>query len=122
MKPIIEAVTKRHKERSKSSDTWQLYVEEVEYSTELSQRKSVSLNYETRLQERKDMEIKRQQFDERRKELGQSDVGIFRLDDGLSVGEGNLQEELENEKKRKENIDTPTREAANIAADLVNYY
>ena len=68
------------------------------------------------------MEIKRQQFDERRKELGQSDVGIFRLDDGLSVGEGNLQEELENEKKRKENIDTPTREAANIAADLVNYY
>lgn len=122
MAPIIEAVTERHVERSQESDAWQLFVDEVAYSTELSERKEVSLNYEQRLQERKDMEEKRQLFNERRKALGQSDVGIFRLDDGLSFGEGNLKEELENEKRRKENIDTPTREAANIAADLVEFY
>lgn len=122
MKPIIKAVTKRHEERSKESGSWQLFVDEVAYSVQLSERKEVSLNYEKRLQERKDMEERRQQFNERRKALGESDVGIFRLDDGLSFGEGNLQEELENEKRRKENIDTPTREAANIAADLANFY
>ncbi|CAM5185679.1 carboxy terminal-processing peptidase [Oligella ureolytica] len=122
MEPIIAVVSRRHKERTQASDTWQLLVDEVAYSSKLSDRKEVSLNYETRLQERKEMEEQRQQFNERRKELGQSDVGIFRLDDGLSFGEGNLQEELENEKKRKENIDTPTREAANIAADLVRLY
>ena len=122
MEPILKGVKKRHAERTGESEAWQLLVDEVGYSAKLSERKEVSLNYETRLQERKDMEAQRQQFDERRKALGQSDVGIFRLDDGLSFGEGNLQEELENEKKRKENIDTPTREAANIAADLVDFY
>ncbi|MDO5666396.1 MAG: carboxy terminal-processing peptidase [Alcaligenaceae bacterium] len=122
MKPIIQAVTERHNKRSKESGSWQLFADEVAYSTQLSERKEVSLNFEQRLQERKDMEEQRQQFNERRKELGQSDVGIFRLDDGLSFGEGNLKEELENEKRRKENIDTPTREAANIAADLVHFY
>lgn len=122
MDPIIKVATKRHEERSKDSEVWQLLVDEVQYSAKLSQRKEVSLNYETRLKERKEMEEIRQEFNERRKELGQSDVGIFRLDDGLSFGEGNLQEELESEKKRKENIDTPSREAANIAADLVHLY
>lgn len=122
MEPIIDAVSKRHEKRSQESGTWQLLVDEVAYSSKLSDRKEVSLNYEKRLQERKEMEEQRQEFNERRKELGQSDVGIFRLDDGLSFGEGNLQEELENEKKRKENIDTPTREAVNIAADLVRFY
>ena len=121
MKPIIDKVTKRHEKRSKDSGLWQLLVDEVAYSAKLSERKEVSLNYEKRLQERKEMEDQRHQFNERRKELGQSDVGIFRLDDGLSFGEGNLKEELENEKKRKENIDTPTREAANIAVDLVYF-
>ncbi len=122
MKPIIKAVSQRHNERTKESESWQLLVDEVAYSSRLSDRKEVSLNYEQRVQERKEMEEQRQDFNDRRKELGQSDVGIFRLDDGLSFGEGNLQEELENEKKRKENIDTPTREAVNIAADLVYFY
>lgn len=122
MKPIIAAVAKRHEERSKSSEAWQLLVDEVAYSAKLSERKEVSLSYETRLQERKEMEEQRHEFNERRKKLGQSDVGIFRLDDGLSFGEGNLHEELENEKRRKENIDTPTREAVNIAVDLADYY
>lgn len=122
MKPIIEQVTKLHRERAKESGSWQLYVDETDYSMKLSERKEVSLNYETRLQERKDMEQQRQQFNERREALGEADVGMFRLDDGLSFGEGNLKEELEIEKRRKENIDTPTREAANIAADLVGLY
>ena len=35
------------------------------------------------------------------------------------MGEGNLKQELEDEKKRKDNIDAIARESANIAADLV---
>ena len=122
MQPIIKELRKLHEQRAKESGSWQLYVDETDYSVKLSERKEVSLNYEKRLQERKDMEQQRQQFNERRKALGESDVGVFRLDDGLSFGEGNLKEELEIEKRRKESIDTPTREAANIAADLVDLY
>lgn len=122
MAPIIAEATRLHEERTSESESWQLLVDEVNYSRKLSERKEVSLNYETRMQERQEMEAQRQEFNERRQALGESDVGIFRLDDGLSFGEGNLQEELENEKKRKENIDTPTREAAHIAANLVALY
>ena len=66
------------------------------------------------------MEAQRKDCEARREELGESDVGGFRLDDGLQAGEGNLKEELANEKKRKDNIDIAAKEAANIVADMVN--
>ncbi|WP_051532340.1 carboxy terminal-processing peptidase [Brackiella oedipodis] len=116
----LSQLKSQHEERADSSDSWKLFKEEQEYSLELSNRKKTSLNYDDRVKERQEMEKKRESFNERRKALGESDVGVFKLDDGLSYGEGDLKKELADEEKRKKNLDTSAREAANIALDMTH--
>ncbi|NLY65474.1 MAG: carboxy terminal-processing peptidase [Alcaligenaceae bacterium] len=120
LKEKIAELVKKHKQRVEVSGSWKLMQDELAYARKLSDQKVISLNYETRLDERAKMENQRKDFEARRKDLGESDIGSFRLDDGLLAGEGNLKEELANEKKRKENIDAAAREAANIVADLID--
>ena len=120
LKPTIVNLARLHKDRVNESGSWKLMQDELDYARKLSDQKVISLNYQTRLEERENMETQRKDFEARRKELGESDVGGFRLDDGLQAGEGNLKEELANEKKRKDNIDIAAKEAANIVADMVN--
>lgn len=116
---VIASLTEQHQERAKTSGSWGLMLDETQYALGLSQRKTYSLNLNTRQAEREQMSETYKEFEERRKALGESDVATFKLDDGLAHGEGNLKQELEDEKKRKENIDAIARESANIAADLV---
>lgn len=118
----IKQLKKNHEQRIKNSGSWQLMKDETDYALKLSQRKSYSLNLAQREKERDQMSTRYKEFEQRRKELGESDVVTFKLDDGLAAGEGNLKQELEDEKKRKENIDTIARESANIAADLSTYW
>ena len=120
LKQTIVNLSSLHKDRVNESGSWKLMQDELDYARKLSDQKVISLNYQTRLGERENMETQRKDFETRRKELGESDIGSFRLDDGLQAGEGNLKEELANEKKRKENIDIAAKEAANIVVDMVN--
>lgn len=117
--PTIKQLQKQHEDRIKTSGSWKLMLDETDYALGLSQRKTYSLNLQTRQAEREQMSETYKEFEERRKALGEGDVATFKLDDGLAHGEGNLKQELEDEKKRKENIDAVARESANIAADLV---
>ncbi|WP_256330954.1 carboxy terminal-processing peptidase [Pelistega sp. MC2] len=116
----LKELASKHEKRVKASDSWQLMTDETDYALKLSQRKTYSLNLKQRENERKKMNETYQDFEKRRKALGESDLATFKLDDGLAMGEGNLKEELEDEKKRKENLDTIAKESANIAADLVS--
>ncbi len=118
----IKQLKKNHEKRIADSGSWQLMKDETAYALKLSQQKSYSLNLATREEEREKMSATYKDFEQRRKALGESDVATFKLDDGLAAGEGNLKQELEDEKKRKENIDTIARESANIAADLIAYW
>ena len=115
----IAQLQKQHEDRTATSGSWKLMLDETKYALGLSQRKTYSLNLNTRQAEREQMSETYKEFAERRKELGEGDVATFKLDDGLAMGEGNLKQELEDEKKRKDNIDAIARESANIAADLV---
>lgn len=116
---LIKELDANHKARIKTSGSWQLMQDETQYALKLSQRKSYSLNFAKRQTEREQMNETYKSFEQRRKDLGEKDLATFKLDDGLAAGEGNLKEELEDEKKRKENLDVVARESANIAADLV---
>lgn len=116
---LIKELDKNHQERIQTSGSWKLMQDETEYALKLSQRKSYSLNLAKRQEERDKMSETYKEFEKRRKDLGEKDLATFKLDDGLAAGEGNLKEELEDEKKRKENLDVVARESANIAADLV---
>lgn len=116
---LIKELDKNHQERVQTSGSWKLMQDETEYALKLSQRKSYSLNLAKRQEERDKMSETYKEFEKRRKDLGEKDLATFKLDDGLAAGEGNLKEELEDEKKRKENLDVVARESANIAADLV---
>ncbi|MHC8946889.1 carboxyl-terminal processing protease [Advenella incenata] len=107
-----------HEQRTQQSDSWKLLLDELAYARKTSDKKVISLRYATRLEEREKMSMEQSQFEERRKKLGESDVNSFRLDDGLAAGEGNLTQELADEKKRKESLDIAIKEAANIVADL----
>ncbi|MDO5679663.1 MAG: carboxy terminal-processing peptidase [Pelistega sp.] len=115
----IAQLQQQHEERTATSGSWKLMLDETKYALGLSQRKTYSLNLNTRQAEREQMSETYKEFAERRKQLGEGDVATFKLDDGLAMGEGNLKQELEDEKKRKDNIDAIARESANIAADLV---
>ncbi|MDY3331960.1 MAG: carboxy terminal-processing peptidase [Pelistega sp.] len=115
----IKTLKDNHQARVKDSGSWQLMKDETEYALKLSQRKSYSLNLATREAEREKMNETYKSFEQRRKDLGEADLATFKLDDGLAAGEGNLKQELEDEKKRKENLDVIARESAHIAADLV---
>ena len=108
-----------HEQREADSESWKLLLDELAYARKTSNQKVISLRYQTRLSEREKMSEQQKSFEERRKQLGESDVNSFRLDDGLAAGEGNLTQELADEKKRKESLDIAIKEAANIVADLV---
>ncbi|NOL50227.1 carboxy terminal-processing peptidase [Pelistega europaea] len=115
----IKTLKARHDKRIKTSGSWQLMEDETSYALKLSQRKSYSLNLVKREAEREKMNETYKDFEKRRKDLGEKDLATFKLDDGLAAGEGNLKQELEDEKKRKENLDVIVRESANIASDMV---
>lgn len=117
---MIKKLQARHSERIKTSGSWQLMADETAYALNLSQRKSYSLNLSKREAEREKMNATYKDFEKRRKDLGEKDLATFKLDDGLAAGEGNLKQELEDEKKRKENLDVIVRESANIVADMVS--
>lgn len=119
LKKEIKNLVERHQKRIKTSGSWQLMVDETSYALKLSQRKSYSLNLVKREHEREEMNQTYKDFEKRRKDLGEKDLATFKLDDGLAAGEGNLKQELEDEKKRKENLDVIVRESANIASDMV---
>lgn len=117
---LIKALNEKHLERTKQSGSWQLVVDEANYALMLSQRKSYSLKQSVREQERASMDKTYKGFKQRRRELGEVDLATFKLDDGLAAGEGDLKKELEDEKKRKENLDTIALESTKIAADIVD--
>lgn len=120
LKGSIAKLNTLHKDRIANSGSWNLLKKENAYRLKLSQRKSYSLNYETRVKEREEMDAQIKAFDKERKELGEINFNDLKLDDGLARGEGDLKEELENEKKRKENLDVVARESANIASDMIS--
>lgn len=115
----IQKLKAKHEARVETSGSWKLMLDETQYALGLSQRKTYSLNLNQRQAEREQMSQTYKEFEARRKGLGEGDVATFKLDDGLAHGEGNLKQELEEEKKRKNNIDAVARESAYIAADLV---
>lgn len=119
MPKLIKKLMKLHKERVNHSASWRLMLDQSKYLKSLQDRTYLSLNFKVRKDEREKQAQIRNDFEKVRKALGESTVETFSLDDGLLRGEGNLKQELEEEKKRRDNLDTVIRESAQIAADLV---
>ncbi|WP_051919284.1 carboxy terminal-processing peptidase [Basilea psittacipulmonis] len=119
VRQYLSKLTQLHKERTKESKSWNLMVDRIEYVKKVRDKKVLSLNYKVRLSEREEQEKVREGFEQRRKALGESEVDSFKLDDGLSYGEGNIKDEVADEKKMRENIDSAAREAAYILVDQI---
>ncbi|ADU92076.1 carboxy terminal-processing peptidase [Taylorella equigenitalis] len=120
LKESIAKLNTLHKDRVEKSGSWSLLKKENDFRLKLSQRKTYSLNFDARKKEREEMDAQIKAFDKEREELGEINFNDLKLDDGLARGEGDLNEELADEKKRKENLDTIARESANIAADMIS--
>lgn len=116
----LKALKERHEARVASSPNWQLLLDETAHAQTLAKRQSYSLLLSERQAERSKQDAIYQSFAQRRKALGEGEVRAFKLDDGLAAGEGNLKQELAEEKERKAHTDVVAREAAHIAADMVH--
>jgi carboxyl-terminal processing protease len=121
VKSLVPMLVQRHDKRIAKSAAWKLMVDELNEYKKNRDKTEVSLNYDTRMAQRKHIEAMEKAFRKRHKAIegDKSDTDEVLLDDGLTMGERSITEQVKQQKAAEKATDVMLDEAAHIVADEV---